>query len=167
MRRDWAVVLLVALAASANLGACADATGTVSGGERRFDAAPPLADICLTAGPGHDGITWTELYKDYFGGAASCSLEGTCHGDATGSGVKDSNFICPKNDKDACFKGLGEGVFGSAPLVNTADPTKSGLYLVLRKSSGGGKMPKKPQCTFGVADMKRITDWMTAGAKND
>jgi hypothetical protein len=140
------------------------------GGDRLFDAAAPPAfvgpDSGVVAGPlsTNTGHTFTNLYDDYFGppGKGSCSGDGTCHGGPDQTGAKASAFFCP--DKATCFKTLT----GDSGLVAAAtEPTQTGLYTIIRKVDGG-TMPKRPATiVFQASDLKRITDWIAAGAPND
>lgn len=168
--------LLPALALGGALGACAEAGGGVSGGERRFDAAAPTPVVeedaatpepvpCAPADRG-TGHTFTELYADYFGreGGAACAGDGRCHGAADQPGAVISDFVCPVGDQDACYRGV------RAALVRPQDrdlPEESRLYFVLRKEEGDGYMPLRPECFFDETDMTRIRDWIRAGAPND
>jgi len=166
MRHGVPVALLVACAA------CAQANGTVTGGERRFDAAaqvPP--EVVVTACAPEDrgtGHTFSELYKDYFGrvGLTACSgTTGECHGGPSDKGALESNYWCPADDKDTCYQRIR-----ASNVVKAEDrdlPEKSKLYTVLRKFDGDGFMPKSPVCAFDDVDLTRITDWIRAGAPND
>jgi len=137
-----------------------------------LDAAAPedaaAAPLCIASDIRGTGHTFTDLYQDYFGrvGGSGCAGNGRCHGAADQPGsIASHNFVCPPADKDTCYQGLQ-----TAALATSADegaPEQSGLYLVLRKSSGGGSMPKAPVCAFDDTDMKRIADWIRAGAPND
>jgi hypothetical protein len=167
--------------------ACIDAPQTVSGGDLRFDAAPPTAplvvdaaavDLCLQPDSGSAGeTTWSALYRDYFGGGAACAGTGACHGAATQPGALASGgYVCPRGDATACFDGItnpkAHDLDPSAVLVNVGNPEGSGLYQILRKvngtmSLGQNQMPQKPECYFSERDMARILTWMRNGAKND
>ncbi|WP_394848384.1 hypothetical protein LZC95_13095 [Pendulispora brunnea] len=131
-----------------------------------------VAPLCVETGARGTGFTFTELYKDYFGhvGPGGCAGNGRCHGSSDQPGALGSNgFICPAENepdgKDTCYQHLRD-----AGLVAEADqtaPEHSPLYLVLRKSTGGGTMPKAPVCAFDEVDMKRIANWIRAGAPDN
>jgi hypothetical protein len=179
------VALATAVATTILAVACGSATDQVRGGDPRFDAARPEASAPDDAAEAADaapaacdpgdaradagaGVTWTDLYRDYFGpgAAASCAGNGTCHGDPAHAGARNSAFLCPADIK-ACYDGL---TAPASPLVTPGDPdqerdpTTSGLYLTLRKNCLGGAMPKSSTFTFGAADLARIEAWIAAGA---
>jgi hypothetical protein len=154
---------------------CSSATGNPSGGDQRFDAAVPPVPV-VDSGPGNpDGgpadITWTGLYRDFFGAAPpgpGCSgSAGSCHGATGDPGAGASNFVCGKS-KDDCFTGITNKAAG---LVDPSNAPGSGLITVIRHQQNGvqvGSMPQSPTTYVFSADaVKRIEDWMTAGAKND
>ena len=167
--------------------ACSDANQIATGGELRFDAALPVTtadggiNLCFKGDAATSPTTWTSLYADYFGGSATCSLNSGCHGttDDQAGGYQVSHYVCPKNNKDACFAGITDpgaqfrrGQPDSFPLVNVGKPNESGLFKILRKvngdtSGGGNRMPQSPTCYFSEADISRILKWMGDGAKND
>src|SRR6185295_8921864 len=150
----YPILLLVASLSTAL--ACSSATSTPSGGEPLFDAAPPPTPTS-DAGSIGTGHTWTDLYTDYFGNAQRvvCAGNGICHGDANQPGAKDSGgFVCPPNDKDACYKSITDPNVALLTVGDTtSDPKQSQLYQVLRKTSGGGTMPKSPPYQFTQADL--------------
>jgi hypothetical protein len=176
------VVLVCAVAA-----ACADANQTITGGDLRFDAAVPAAPpfdggppLCFNGDASAGDSTWPSLYRDYFGGSATCSLNSDCHGTTSGSGYKLSHYLCPSNDPAACYAGITSpeaqfnrfGAPDNLPLVNVGNPEGSGLFKVLRKvngdpTGGANRMPQMPTCYFSEADMSRILTWMRNGAKPD
>lgn len=175
------LVLLAAGVTAAAVGACATATGEVSGGESRFDAAPPVttAEPTAEAGAtcvGQDGTgteaTWSAIYAEFFAPSApaSCAGDGKCHGSAAESGAKGSGgFICP--DKDTCRTSM----LGAPELVAAKDftaPEKSYLVLTLRRcragTTQGGSMPKRPaNYVFSLKAIDRIQTWIKNGAPND
>ncbi len=150
--------------------ACVNAPDSEAGGTLRFDnssdaaCAPPDTD----AGSGDN---WGALYRDYFGttGKASCAgTAGACHGDATSLGAENSNFVCGTTVGD-CYTGITSTSVGIVTVGDTTDdPKNSGLYAVLRKTCGGGAMPKEPATvTFTPGDMARIAGWIGAGSPNN
>jgi hypothetical protein len=154
------------------LAACTNATSTEEGGDPRYDAAPTPAPEGdggnTTTDAGH---AWSDLYRDYFGptGAASCAgTSGQCHGDTSSLGYQASDYVCP-GSASACYAGITSPQAGLVPVNDTTgDPTLTSLYATLRKEGGGGEMPKEPASfSFTPSDMKRITDWIQAGAPND
>lgn len=163
-----AAAIALLLGAAATAAGCATATGDITGGEARFDASAPLTFVAADAGPLGTGHTWQELYADYFGnpGRASCAGNGSCHGTANEPGSQTSAFVCPANDKDACYTSI---VSGAAQLVVAGDPGNSALVTqVLRHADGSsGNMPKSPPYAFTAVDLQRISDWIQAGAAND
>ena len=171
MRRAFsfhAGALALVLAGVAGAASCATATGEISGGDPRFDASAPLSVFSGDAGPLSPGHSWQALYADYFGnpGRASCAGNGSCHGTASQPGSQSSNFVCPANDKDACYTSI---VSGGANLVVAKDPSNSALITqVLRHADGSaGNMPKTPPYGFSADDLQRISDWINDGAQND
>jgi hypothetical protein len=188
---DMRSLALVCAATALALAACL--SGNVTGGEPLFDAGPPqpppAGDDAGIQGP----ATWTALYKDYFGrgAAASCSRATTCHGAEDHGGFKNSGFLCPPDGdpsdagadgdaaaeagatsgQDRCYAGITNP---NAGLVTPGDAKtfdKTGLYAVLRKqlpdSGTSGFMPQGSAFTFHTIDIKRLSDWYAAGAKND
>jgi len=136
------------------------------------DAAGDAAVVPLCAGTRGTGATFTELYQDYFGyvGPGGCAGNGRCHGSGDQPGSLGSNgFICPAENepsgKDTCYQHLRDA--GLVTESDQAAPEHARLYVVLRKSTGGGSMPKAPVCAFDQADMKRIADWIRAGAPDN
>jgi hypothetical protein len=167
---------LAGLAALAGLAlaavSCSDATGVVRGGEPLV--APGPADPCVDGGT---SSTWTDLYTCFFGptGRASCSSQGTCHGDPSQTGALSSGFVCGTS-KDECFKGMSDGTYCSVntippcpivPANGTSSFASTGLYRNLAKVGGGGNMPQNGSYLFTKADLARIAQWITDGAKND
>jgi hypothetical protein len=149
------------------LGACAVASGEVSGGEARVDAAAPPSGPRDSGGGG--GATFTDIYNDLLGpqGAATCTKGGDCHGGASESGAQASGYIC-KADKAQCRSTLlSSGLLAQGEK----DFTKSGLYGVLRKDVAGartGTMPKVPgDFVFTAAELDRIGKWVAAGTPDD
>jgi hypothetical protein len=165
-------VALAILAAMFSAGAlsCSDASGVVRGGEALVVGPPdPCAD-------GGTSSTWTDLYTCYFGptGKASCSAQGTCHGDSSQSGALTSGFVCGTS-KDACWQGMTQDTYCAnaeppCPIVPPGGSTTfktTGLYKNLAKVSGGGNMPQNGSYLFTDADLARIAQWISDGAKND
>jgi hypothetical protein len=154
---------------------CSDAKGNATGGDPRFDAAlPPLPIIDASAsdaGCASHGATWSDLYCDFFGagppGPGCSGTAGQCHGATGDPGAAASLFICGKT-KDDCFKGITDK---TASLVDTGNPPGSGLVTVLRHQQNGvtaGSMPFEPKTyVFSPDAIKRIEDWMSAGAPNN
>lgn len=177
--------------------ACSSATGAVRGGEPAFDAAPPIVETPqLEAGAsGHTWTDLYRDYFGPTG-VASCAGNGNCHGDPAQPGAQASRFVCPRPETpdaggpaDASGDALGEA--GPSPEAGASDalarartacldslkggsglitpgtpPDQTGLYAILRKDSGG-TMPQNPPYKFSAGDLKRITDWIAAGANND
>jgi hypothetical protein len=158
--RAW-LVLVAALCG------CSDATGTVQGGEAL------LVDPCAGTG-GAAPHTWSALYACYFGptGKASCSAQGICHGSATQTGSQISGFVCGTSSQE-CWQGMTQGMCSGGavppcPIVQSGqDPTRTGLYMNLRKSDGTGNMPLNSGFTFTADDMARISAWIQEGAQNN
>jgi hypothetical protein len=173
--------------------ACSDATGTTKGGDPRFDAAPPempvppqpVSDAAVDGEGGlGGGITWTDLYRDFFGPSpaakASCSFSSGCHGAADRPGAQASNgFVCPPpagpssaeiaTARTACYESLKTS---PANMLQGTSWKQTRLYGVLRKASGEPTidvpMPLQPSSVaFTDQELKRIEDWFAAGAKND
>jgi hypothetical protein len=175
-RRRLSFAFAASLAGIAVVAGCTNAPPTEEGGDPRFDASPPplSPDSAACGAPDADagsGHAWSDLYRDYFGptGIASCAgTAGACHGDANGLGAKGSNFVCAAS-VSGCYSGITSTSVGLVTVGDTTDdPTTSGLYAVLRKACIGGAMPKEPaSVSFTTADMKRITDWIGAGAPNN
>lgn len=178
------VVALCAVALSA--GACATATGEVSGGELRKDFdpnAPP--EVFTPPGSTEDsfadagGSTWRGLYRDFFGRTAvsSCAAPGGCHGAAGQSGASASGFIC--GDVETCWQTMRTAKHPrkNVALVEdaaTADPASAQLFKVLRfvrpdnTLAANEGMPLTPaDFAFQPAQIERMQAWMRAGAKND
>jgi hypothetical protein len=158
------------------LSACASASPNEQGGTPRFDAGAPQisenedgGDACgSTAFDAAEGTGWSDLYRDYFGPTAVSSCSGTagqCHGVG---GVGTSAWTCGATVA-SCYQGITNPADDIVTVGDTTDdPTTSTLYVALRKQCGGGTMPKAPATfVFSASDMKRITDWIGAGAPND
>ncbi len=149
----------------AALAIACDASGTVSGGEPLFDAATPPASTSTVEGDAGPNPTWAGIYADFFAptGKGSCAGDGTCHGAANEPGAVASNFVCGA-DKNACF----ESMTGASGLVDATNPAPpSGLESIIRKASGGGRMPLRSTVSFSIDDVARIRAWIKNGAKND
>jgi hypothetical protein len=154
-------------------GGCADANGTVSGGEGRFDAQPPvnppMPSMC------GEGMTWTSLYKDYFGpnSKGSCSGamgdENNCHLNSMAAGALASNgYVCGMT-KDSCWMSFG------TVLVPAMSGKAHYFEAVLRQATPPmcppsclSPMPLRPaSAQFSDCDLDRIRKWADNGAKND
>jgi hypothetical protein len=160
--------------------ACTDAGGKVQGGDPVFDAAPPPPFVPPPVDAGFmvgTGIKWSDLYADYFGrvtgGGPGCSGTGTrCHGGPMDSGALGSGGYVCGHDKDACFAGIKTMIPGNALVQATdmADPTSSRLIKIELRSTvnPNGSMPQAPASfVFKASDIKRISDWIAAGAMNN
>lgn len=158
---------LASLAALALLAACSDVTGSARGGDHGVDTGG------RAAGPSDPAPTFTALYDAFFGprGKAACAGDGACHGaadkpgaQATASAAYPNGYVCAP-DKESCWRamtGAGLTSLGGGGAEQTT------LYTILRKSSGGGSMPKRPfTVTFSETEMASIRAWIAAGAKND
>jgi hypothetical protein len=164
MRR--ALLSFLALTPLALVAACSSATGKASGGDDTFDAGPAATpDAGLAPADAGGGITWTDLYRDFFGKAApgpSCKGTGVCHGatDQGGGGV----WVCG-DTQESCWQGL---TTATPALVDPKDPDNSILISIALRNKGGGNMPQAPASyVFSDASMQRIRDWMAAGAQNN
>lgn len=157
-----AVVLVIAAG-------CSDATGTSTGGTPLFDASPAPTPAPAEGGiPG--GSTWAELYGDYFGpGAhASCARAG-CHLTAADPGAAGSGFVCgpTKEECHASLTATGTNA-PKPPLLEGQTFQDTRLHRVLRKTSPAeGIMPASSTFAFAPSDVRRLSDWFTAGKKND
>jgi hypothetical protein len=163
------------------LGGCADATGSVQGGE------------ALTSEEGGTP-TWTGLYTDYFGpsGQASCTAQAGCHGTASASGAMISGFVCGST-KESCWAGMTQGIGVDAggvfcPIVCVGscngqacptDPTQQTLWQDIHKAQAsglnnmpcGGNLVECPASgstyTFTSSDLARIQTWIQQGAQDN
>lgn len=101
---------------------CAEATGSIQGGE-------PLRDSDEVGADSGSTTTWTALYTDFFGpaGTASCSAQTSCHGTALQSGAQTSGFVCGVT-KTSCFDGMTKGI-----------PADEGGFFPPHRSSRCGK----------------------------
>jgi hypothetical protein len=97
-----ALAALLLAGALAGAGAGCDASGSVQGGQSL------LPDPCAATDGGH---TWSDLYICYFGpqGKASCTAQGSCHGNASQTGASTSGFVCGAS-KEACWRGMTQGI---------------------------------------------------------
>jgi hypothetical protein len=148
------------------LAAACSAGGSPSAVSDRFDAspAPPLPAPDASGVDSGSGITWTDLYRDFFGptSVASCKGNGTCHGTAAegGGGV----WVCGDTQL-SCYTGM---TATAAALIDTKNPASSTLLGVGLRSASGGNMPLTPASyVFSDASIKRISAWMAAGAQNN
>ena len=169
--------LLLACPFAFLLAACSSASPNEQGGTPRFDASAPTSASSEDGGCGStdfdasEGTGWSDLYRDYFGptGVASCAgTAAACHGDANSLGAQNSGYVC-SGTVAGCYAGITSTAADLVTVGDTTDdPTTSTLYLTLRKACGGGVMPKEPaDFFFSAADMKRIADWIGAGAPNN
>jgi len=164
------------------LSSCTAATGSFEGGQAKFDAALPEPTPGADRGDNGTGITWTDLYRDYFGpgAAASCAGTGACHGGTGQPGFKSSRYLCP--DKDQCWASMRDkapDVAMQSGLVKESDlgMPESSLLLAIELRHDAlqpdgttkrvGSMPKTPQYKFTPVGLGRIRDWAKAGGKND
>jgi hypothetical protein len=127
--------------------------------------------VCTTIPQLGTGHTWSELYADYFGGTgrATCAGNGSCHGTTSGAGFASSQYVCPPDDKDACYKSM---LSASAGLITSGQTLENDfLYQAIRKEAAVGlnNMPLEPVqiYTFTPTDLARISAWVAAGAPND
>lgn len=182
VRRSLSTLVLLSLVG------CADATGSVSGGQ----PLQPSADA------GCDAATWTCLYEDYFGpsGQASCTAQSSCHGTSGQAGAQVSGFVCGPS-KEECWQGMTQGVALDAggifcPIVCTGtcsqtgsacptDPTQQELYQDIHKAQGGSGQLNNMPCggnlttcpasgatyTFTSDDLSRISTWIQQGAQDN
>jgi hypothetical protein len=140
-------------------------------------ADAPVADAGTDGPPPFTidaGITWSSLYRDYFGptGRASCAGTGSCHGTSSGQGAEVSSFLCPSGDGGvkACWASMtSRGANGADLLTPDASFSASSLDSVLCQQ-GGGFMPAGGTLAGGCAyifsptDLDRLEDWFNAGA---
>jgi hypothetical protein len=118
--------------------------------------------------------TWTALYDDYFGPSATLSSCGGgaggtgCHGSTASQGYSVSHFLCPMTGdaKTACWKGMTSSGDGGANLIERPF-NDGGLGTILCQNYCLGIMPLDCNYYFTPADMQRIQNWVSAGAKND
>ncbi len=169
MRRALAGLVVTSLF---GVGAACSATGGAQGGDDRFDAGPaPIPQVstasgCGAAGGPDGGITWTDLYRDFFGnlsaGGPGCKGTGSCHASADQGGG--GTWVCGATQQ-SCWEGM---TGASPPIIDKADPASSVLISVALRSKQGGNMPLSPaSCVFTADSLKRIQDWMAAGAQNN
>jgi hypothetical protein len=114
------------------------------------------------------GTTWRALYRDYFGpsGVASCAGGEECHGSTLQLGYESSNFLCPAGDAEAgCYAGITSwGTDGADLIQPDASFSHDMLSEELCQGDGAGTMPLDCSYVFTPVDMKRIADWVNAGA---
>jgi hypothetical protein len=146
-----------------------NASGKHDGATR--DAGPPDTGAgCTSSFSADAGVTWTDLYRDYFGpsGKASCAGDGNCHGATTQAGYASSGFLCPSGDKSGCYTGLTlQGDAGPDLIEPDASFSDDNLSLVLCQCNGGGTMPFGCSYIFTAVDVTRIQDWIAAGAQDN
>jgi hypothetical protein len=140
------------------------ACGSASPGDT---TSSPESDAASQAADAGTCDTWTCLYADYFGpsGVASCAGDGTCHGSTSQPGYTASMFLCPPGDQSGCYASITSLAAGLLTPGDPFDATR--LYVNLRKSAGGGTMPKSPAYTFTTEDIQRLSSWVAAGAQDD
>ncbi len=152
------------------ISACTSASGTVKGGEDTFDTSAASLS-CAMPSDSASGITWTFLYADFFGAplpGPGCKGDGTCHGSASDPGSDASSFTCG-DTKEECWASITSD---SAALIDKVNPENSKLVRTLRHVNARGvkigTMPKRPEaCVFSEAALRRIEEWMAAGAQNN
>lgn len=158
---------------------CADATGSLTGGELLL---APAVD-CTQTGPACS--TWTYLYGCYFGPTASahasgCSAQTQCHGSASSTGTSTSGFVCGAT-QDECYQGMKKSTMMFLPTLvpdgqNNFKATT--LYKTLYRdgTDAGSANNNMPVTTFGgppvmpgftPAEMTCIGGWVSAGAPNN
>jgi hypothetical protein len=118
------------------------------------------------------GTTWSALYRDLFGPAAtaSCAGNGMCHGSAAESGTQASHgYVCAT--REGCRTSM---LSIETALVQSSDadaPEKSTLVQVLRRRNASGKtvgtMPKRSGYVFSEDAIDRIETWIRNGAPDD
>jgi hypothetical protein len=132
-------------------------------------ATPGQGDGGATDGEG--GTTWSALYRDFFGPAAtsSCAGNATCHDSASAPGATGSHgYVCA--DQKGCRSSM---LSEDAALVQPSDataPEKSTLIQVLRRQTSDGvvgSMPKRSSFTFTSEQIARIETWIRNGAPDD
>jgi hypothetical protein len=122
------------------------------------------------------GSTWTALYRDYFGNdtavhTAGCSNGGYCHGSTAMSaqGFQGSQFLCPKGDKETCYKSFTAQDAGAAQLVTPDAGWENDILSTTlcevddAGDSIGGGMPYDCVYNFTPTDIARIKAWIAAG----
>lgn len=167
-RRAALITALVSAALAIALGACSDAPLDVTGGDARFDAAPPVAPPtgCAKGGAG----TWSELFRDCFGpGHADCAGTAGCHASAGDTGTSFSGFLCGRT-KDECYAGM-VGKDSIVPMGGSQKPETTRLWNTLRKappaSSPPRAMPNNSGFEFDAEALQRLRTWIQNGARND
>ena len=167
------------------LTSCTSATGEIRGGEARFDAAasePFVQPNPTHTEPNYTGApstSWKGIYTAFFGQRApgSCAGNGRCHGTG-GAGALSSKFVC--QDLDGCYKSLTADVRPGEirplvdPTTDIATPAGADLFKVIRRIAPDGtvlvnaNMPLSPRSVvFSQAEVERIQQWISGGAKND
>jgi hypothetical protein len=127
-----------------------------------------VGGYCADAGDRGDGSDFSDLYRDFFGptGRASCSAQSICHV-AGGTGAQTSGgYVCVP-DQQACWSSMTTTI---VPDGGSATPEDTVLYKALRKAPptpGSGPMPRNSSFAFCPDDLKRISEWIMAGAAND
>jgi hypothetical protein len=199
MKRLLTAVSVLALAA------CTDATGSLEGGDPLFgsgslgadasvgpvdaaacdaqliEAGEPDAQLtayCTAAkGTRGSGITYTDLYRDFFNnvpGGSSCTQASNCHV-PLGTGAQ-TRWLCGSTQAD-CYAGMtGSGIVPQGgTLCSAKTPDQIEMYKALRKSppaqldagTYSGLMPYHLPFAFCPEDLSRIYAWIANGAKND
>jgi len=132
------------------------------------DAAPASTVPVFTL---EAGVTWSSLYRDYFGNpqTASCAGDGNCHGSTSQPGYQVSGFLCPADASVGCYMGITRGGDGGPDLIAPdASFTTDNLSSILCQDEGEiGSMPLGCSYIFTRVDLERIADWIEAGAPGD
>ena len=121
------------------------------------------------------GSTWSDLYRDYFGNdtqvhTAGCANGSFCHGATTDDGTEASGYLCPKGDKEGCYKSFTTQAANGPGLVTpdagfATDLLGSVLCQVndAGQPVGDGVMPYDCVYNFTPVDVARIEAWLQAG----
>jgi hypothetical protein len=196
-RAVYASALALVLAC-ASTGACSSSSHETSDAASRNDAPSrdggtrdsDLLDATLDTADGNGGppppvftleagVTWTDLYRDYFGNdtqlnTAGCSSGVQCHGTPTSGGAAQSNYVCPMADKEACYQSITSQL-STGPGLIQADASFANDYLsqvLCAVNDAGeyvsGEMPiiaTTGECKyyFTPTDMERLRLWVQAG----
>jgi hypothetical protein len=141
------------------------------------DTGPHLPDGYAFDGPVFTveaGVTWSSLYRDYFGptGVASCEKEGFCHGTTSGVGYQTSSFLCPTGDGGVttCWQTMtaADGGYLVTPDAGESFADSNLGAILCYPANPGGRMPTNGDETcayyFTASDIQRISDWIATGA---
>jgi len=121
------------------------------------------------------GSTWTDLYRDYFGNdtqvhTAGCANGSFCHASTSDDGYAASGYLCPKGDKEACYKSLtmqepdGPGLV--MPDAGYASDLLGAVLCMVNDAgqpAGDGVMPYNCVYNFTPVDAERLKAWVQAG----